>query len=91
MSKKTHKYRGCTMVRETGKSTYFGVNLRRPNQTKWFHVTFPDLTWIKCANLKESREYIDTHIGEHNGPPSAYLAEIEAERQAERQAKLATV
>jgi len=52
--------RGCRVEAESGASTYFGHNPRQPEQTRWWKVTFPNHTWIKCANLKTVRDCINS-------------------------------
>ncbi len=61
-------YRGCEVAPEFRTvPIYFGVGLSGTDShgtTRQFvRVTFPDQTWIRCANPAEARRYIDSPYG----------------------------
>lgn len=66
-------YRGCRCTPEHDEvGLYFGVGLSGTNRAgvarHFLRVTFPDGSWIRCANPREARRYIDGAIGAHGLP-----------------------
>lgn len=74
-SRKAWTFKGCSIQPESVGSAdpkptccgpiYFGVNHRQPYQRRWWKVTFPDGTWIRCANKARCVGYIERNLADH--------------------------